>query len=504
MIFIFKSAITLAMLYCCFFTFLSKETFHRFNRIMLVGIMAAALTIPLIQLTTTTPTVVNEGLYQIERDFTYTAISVKDIADTPEHHEWAVYAVIIYLAGVVIMLCIAAIQFVTLLRYMRGGLRHTDCYGNTIILKTNDISSFSVLKYIVMSVNDYETYRTYILTHEQEHIRLGHTYDLMLLGVMKIMQWFNPFIWFLGRDLRAVHEFEADQAVINKGIDAKTYQQLLVMKAVGERLQLFTNCLNHSSLKRRIIMMYNKKTNRWMMLKALCAIPVAALAITAFAKPMAIEKVENAITTAEEKITRTVKHTVESRLVPESKKEAKREIPQTKAQPAMAKDASQTESKNADMPKNMETAKNMETVKNVRQTKTKKNIPVYNDMPEYTGQSSIKNGVRIKRTDDCTYVTLICTCRDNVGLYKIGGKENRTFIEDVETGDHYKARRVKDETAVFGGDGFVVTNMKGKRWAVTLEFPPLPDNVKHIRFWHLDNWTGSEYRIINIKDIEEI
>lgn len=489
MIFIFKSAVTLAMLYCCFFAFLSKETFHRFNRIMLLGIMAAALIIPLIQLTTTSPTVVNEGLCHIEQDFTYSAISDKGITYTIiQTIGWADYAVMIYLAGVMIMMCFAAIQFVALLRYLRGGLRHTDSYGNTIILKTDVTSSFSVLKYIVMSVSDYETYRTYILTHEQEHIRLGHTYDLMLLEVMKIMQWFNPFIWFLSRDLRAVHEFEADQAVINKGIDAKTYQQLLVMKAVGGRLQLFTNCLNHSSLKRRIIMMYNKKTSRWMMLKALCAVPVAALAITAFAKPMTMKKVENAITTAEENVTRTVKRTVESKLSPSNGKEKRHETSERKAQPA--KDAYQEE--------------NIEAAKEARLEKTKEGTPVYYDMPEYTGHTSIDNGVRIKRTKDCTYVTLICTCRDDAGKYKIGGKENRTFIEDVETGDHYKARRIKDGAVVFGGNGFIVANMKAKRWAVTLEFPPLPDDVRQIRFWHLDNWTGSENRIIKIKDIEEL
>lgn len=488
MIFIFKSAVTLALLYSCFFAFLSKETFHRFNRMMLVGIMVAALTIPFLQLTTETPTVINEGQRDIEQDFTYAVISTQGVTEALERFNWVDYAIIIYVIGTVIMICLTVTELVMLLRYLRGGLRHTDSYGNTIILKAGDVAPFSILEYIVMSVNDYETNRTYILTHEQEHIRLGHTYDLMLLEVMKIMQWFNPFIWFLGRDLRAVHEFEADQAVINKGIDAKAYQTLLVTKAVGERLQPLANNLSHNSLKRRIIMMYHKKSSRWMMLKALCVIPVTALAITAFARPMTMEKMENAITTAEEKVTTTVKRTVEGRLSPASSKETERETTESKAQPSRETERAETE-----------TAKSK-----ARQTATQDGIPVYNDMPEYTGRSSIANGVRIKRTKDCTYVTLIGTCHSDVGRYKIGGKENRTFIEDVATGDHYKVRRVKDGAVAFGGDGFYVAGMKGKRWAVTLEFPPLPDNVTRIRFWHLDSWTESEYKIIKIKDIEEI
>ena len=153
-----------------------------------------------------------------------------------------------------------------------------------------------------MSVKDYEQHSQYILSHEQEHIRLGHTYDILLLQVVKIIQWFNLFIWFVGRDLKSVHEYEADQAVINQGIDAKSYQQILVTKVVGNRLQPFTNNLNHGSLKKRITMMYKKKSNRWLMLKSLCAIPAMALAINAFATPEGTTAIEKNINSLEQQI----------------------------------------------------------------------------------------------------------------------------------------------------------------------------------------------------------
>lgn len=452
---------------------------------MLVGIMVAALAIPLFRLTTEKPTIINDGLHRMEQDFTTAVISTQKITVPEERLNWVDYAIMTYSIGVLVMLCLTAAECVELVRYLRGGLRHTDGHGNTIILKTGNVAPFSILKYIVMSVNDYETNRTYILTHEQEHIRLGHTYDILLLEAMKIMQWFNPFIWLLGRDLKAVHEFEADRAVINQGIDAKAYQTLLVTKAVGERLQPLINNLNHNSLKRRITMMYHKKSSQWMMLKALCAIPVAALAITAFAKPTTIEKMENAITKAEGKVTRTVKRTVEEKLAPESTK-GNRNTAVKSETPTLRKTGP------------------TEVTEEERPTSTPKDIPVYNDMPKYTGNSKTERGVRIRRTKECTYVTLICTSHDDTEKYKIGGRENRTFIEDVETGDHYKARRVKDGAAVFGGDGFIVSGMKGKRWAVTLEFPPIPESVERITFWHLDNWTDTQYKVINIKDIEEI
>ena len=298
MIYVIKAAITLALLYSCFFVFLSKETFHRFNRCMLVGIMLVSLVMPMFHFTTSHPTTLNEEVYivqnYIEQDYTPIVVAPQAPRIT-----WIQVLTWIYLIGVAVMLILTIVQAIALTRFLRCGVRHTDSRGNTVILHNGEVPPFSIFRYIVMSVKDYETSRQYILTHEQEHIRLAHTYDLLLLQGMKILQWFNPFIWFLSRDLKAVHEYEADQAVINQGIDAKSYQQLLVMKVVGNRLQPFTNNLNHGSLKKRIIMMYQKPSNRWLMLKALCAIPVAALTINTFATPIETDPVEDMVKTLE-------------------------------------------------------------------------------------------------------------------------------------------------------------------------------------------------------------
>lgn len=299
MLYVIKAAITLALLYSCFFLFLSKETFHRFNRCMLVGIMLVSLVMPMFHFTTEHPTTLNEEVYQMQNYIQHDTAPIIVTAQQAQGITWIQALTWIYMAGVVLMLILTLVQATSLIRFMSSGVRHTDSQGNTVILHNNDVPPFSIFRYIVMSVKDYESSRQYILTHEQEHIRLGHTYDLLLLQGMKTLMWFNPFIWFLSRDLKAVHEYEADQAVINQGIDAKSYQQLLVMKVVGNRLQPFTNNLNHGSLKKRIVMMYQKPSNRWLMLKALCAIPVAALTINTFATPIETDPVEDMVKTLE-------------------------------------------------------------------------------------------------------------------------------------------------------------------------------------------------------------
>lgn len=299
MLYVIKAAITLALLYSCFFLFLSKETFHRFNRCMLVGIMLVSLVMPMFHFTTSHPTTLNEEVYIVQNYIEHDTTPIIVTAQQAQGITWIQALTWIYMAGVVLMLILTLVQVTSLIRFMSSGVRHTDTQGNTVILHNNDVPPFSIFRYIVMSVKDYESCRQYILTHEQEHIRLGHTYDLLLLQGMKTLMWFNPFIWFLSRDLKAVHEYEADQAVINQGIDAKSYQQLLVMKVVGNRLQPFTNNLNHGSLKKRIVMMYQKPSNRWLMLKALCAIPVAALTINTFATPIETDPVEDMVKTLE-------------------------------------------------------------------------------------------------------------------------------------------------------------------------------------------------------------
>ncbi len=296
MLYVIKAAITLALLYSCFFIFLSKETFHRFNRCMLVGIMLISLVMPMFHFTTSHPTTLNEEVYIVQNYIEHDTTPIIVTAQQAQGITWIQALTWIYMAGVVLMLILTLVQAISLCRFMCSGVRHTDTQGNTVILHNNDVPPFSIFRYIVMSVKDYESSRQYILTHEQEHIRLGHTYDLLLLQGMKTLMWFNPFIWFLSRDLKAVHEYEADQAVINQGIDAKSYQQLLVMKVVGNRLQPFTNNLNHGSLKKRIVMMYQKPSNRWLMLKAVEDM-VKTLETTSV--PTINEVKENVLTTVE-------------------------------------------------------------------------------------------------------------------------------------------------------------------------------------------------------------
>ena len=285
--YVIKSAMALALLYTCIIPLLEKETFHRLNRILILGCLIMSFAIPLVHFTGgTNPTV----------DMVRQAVQLPEVLINGDAKEqsvwsWADIMTCIYIIGVVAIFLTTVVQTVRLTKQLRQCEHITDNRGNTIVLTDCATSPFCLFHYIVMSRDDYANNRNYILTHEQEHIRLGHCIDLVILQVATIIQWFNPFVWLIGKNLKAIHEFEVDEAVLNKGIDATQYQKFLVIKAVGNRLQPFANNLNKESLKRRIIMMNQKKSNRWMMLKALFIIPVATLAVSVFASNTGVSTV---------------------------------------------------------------------------------------------------------------------------------------------------------------------------------------------------------------------
>ena len=288
----------LALLYTCIIPLLEKETFHRLNRILILGCLIMSFAIPLIHFTGGT----NPTVDMVRQAVQLPEVLIDGNAKEQSVWSWADIIICIYIIGAVAIFTMTVVQTVRLTRQLRQCEHITDNRGNTIVLTDCATSPFCLFHYIVMSRDDYANNRNYILTHEQEHIRLGHCIDLVILQVATIIQWFNPFVWLIGKNLKAIHEFEVDEAVLNKGIDATQYQKFLVIKAVGNRLQPFANNLNKESLKRRIIMMNQKKSNRWMMLKALFIIPVATLAVSVFANTSNMSSMAKAVNTTENSI----------------------------------------------------------------------------------------------------------------------------------------------------------------------------------------------------------
>ena len=295
--YLLKSGCYLIIFYLLFKLLMSGTTFFRFNRVTILAGIIGCMFLPLIEFTTqeetflTVPLQTIQGIFVEQADgiFWDTMFWVRPQVDETGNMQainWCPIALgYVYLAGGLFVLCRILLSFYRMFQLIRNGKRRS--YGKyKLIVVSEPISSFCWGKYIVVSVSDYSQQSTDgILLHETMHLRYRHTLDLLCMQCLLILYWFNPAIWLLKRELQEVHEFEADNGVLNTGIDATRYQLLLVKKAVGTRLYSMANGFNHSKLKKRITMMLKEKSSPWARLKYLYVLPLAAIAITAFARP---------------------------------------------------------------------------------------------------------------------------------------------------------------------------------------------------------------------------
>lgn len=293
MTYIIKSAIVLSALYLPYMLLLRKESFFRFNRAMLLCIMMLSLTLPLFDihalswesnpmsehLPSYTQPVLVPSPHEPQAD------AVLTTAETGSTNWWHIIS-LLYIIGMAIMLATKLIQLSILYRKIRQGVLWADKQeGITIYCHIHPIAPFSWMRSIVISEDDYTNNASTILRHEMGHIQNHHSLDIVLLNACQIIQWANPLVWVMAHSLRDVHEYEADDAVLRSGVSIHQYHNLLIKKAVGSSSYAFANSFNHSLLKKRITMMLKKKSNPWMRSKALYILPVAVVALSAFATP---------------------------------------------------------------------------------------------------------------------------------------------------------------------------------------------------------------------------
>lgn len=278
-----KAAIALAVFYMFYRLLLSKETFHRFNRIVLLGTAALSFVLPLCVITLKKVVVVPAMTGTSE---TIVGEAVETIAMVPEASApiWPVILCSLFALGAMAVLLHVVISIIGIRRMIRSGNSQALESGETLIITETDTVPFSWMKYIVISREDYESGYSQILTHEKAHIALRHSWDILFVDMITALQWFNPAIWMLKADLRALHEFEADDAVLRSGANIKEYQYLLIRKAVSKSGYSVANSFNHSTLKARITMMLNKKSSRMSAWKALYVIPLVGISLAATAE----------------------------------------------------------------------------------------------------------------------------------------------------------------------------------------------------------------------------
>ena len=288
LIYLGHSALCLAALYIIYKAAMSNETMHRLNRVVLLGIVVLSALLPLCEIKIKEEVEVElveyNNFYLPDEQAISTAEMVVAEVEPFDYLGLLKSAAIgLFLLGVAFMLVRLAMSVFSVWRMIQSGRVEYLKDDVTLTVVDNLPSPFSYFGHIVVAESDLKENRDLILAHELAHIRLRHSWDVLFVDLALCVWWFNPAMWLLRRELQSLHEYQADKAVLDSGVDAKTYQLLLIKRAVGARLHSIANCLNHSNLKNRITMMCKKSSSRWAAAKLLLVLPLVVLSLAATA-----------------------------------------------------------------------------------------------------------------------------------------------------------------------------------------------------------------------------
>ena len=285
-LYIMKSTVYLSVFYLFFMLVMRRTTFFKLNRVaFLVGTLVC-LILPFINISL--PGNINPPLTVIVNAFADSYAESMPMEGVLVGERGGIMNRIslwelIFGVGAVVSFLITARSYFLMVKMMRM-IPVTRIDNMSVKIADADIPSFSWGRSIVISRKDFEG-NPAILTHEMMHIRCSHSIDLMLYTLITTLYWFNPVIWIARRELKMLHEYEADEYTINNGIDPTQYQLVLVKKAVGTKRFQLANGFNHSKLINRITMMHKNKTNKWMGLAYLVCIPILGLTMCFCSQP---------------------------------------------------------------------------------------------------------------------------------------------------------------------------------------------------------------------------
>lgn len=276
-----KVAALLTVFYMLYRLLMERETFHRLNRAVLLASVALSLVLPLCIFT------LHHTVWLPPTEAAATAPSAPEataISPAADSPLWQLLLGVVVTGGIAVRLIVFARNYRMLRRLIATCEQHPQSDGITVAVSPLPVASFSWMRTIVMSQQDYTSGTApLVLAHEREHIRLHHSCDVLFVELFTALQWFNPVVWLLRQDLRMLHEYEADAAVLSSGFNESQYISLLMQKATGVQACALACGIGNSRTKKRIIMMLKKKSSRAAAAKILFLLPIAAvsLALTA-------------------------------------------------------------------------------------------------------------------------------------------------------------------------------------------------------------------------------
>lgn len=275
--YLLRASICMALFYGFYKLFLSRTTFYAINRIVLSAILLLVVVLPLFRYNLL-PQPKEQETIMLPISFSEIPIEiieapVKQVVEIP----WLAILLAVYSIGLLFFIGRYLFGLFQIDSFIRKSEHRPQTNGINVCVTDKNIAPFSWMKYIVISRSDFDTENNAVIAHEKSHIDQKHSFDKLFFDLFACFFWFNPFSWLLRREIQSVHEFQADEYVIQQGIDSKQYQLLLIRKSAGEKTFALANNFLQRDLHKRINMMIKNKTNPKRKIGYLAILPIALI-----------------------------------------------------------------------------------------------------------------------------------------------------------------------------------------------------------------------------------
>ena len=262
----------------------SGSTFHRFNRFFLLGSVVVSALLPLAHITASEQMEPIAEVCRLNTEQFETAQTlVTEVREQPTvGQRFFVFLTLAYVIYMAIQVTNWLRSVVKMLLFLRGKRISRVGHWIRLVVHNEEYGPFSWMNYIVISDKERGFGRRASMLHELSHIKLLHPLDLVFILLCTLV---NPVCWLVMKEIKVVHEYEADDEVINHyHIRSRDYQRLLVIRTVGAEAYALA-CSFNLNIKKRIIMMKKKQSTWWRLTWMAVTFPLVGVALTAFSKP---------------------------------------------------------------------------------------------------------------------------------------------------------------------------------------------------------------------------
>ncbi|HAS39236.1 MAG TPA: hypothetical protein DCS93_02100 [Microscillaceae bacterium] len=280
--YILNFTICQAFLWAFYRVFLEKESLHTTKRYYLLLIVPIAVVIPLV----TFPVYeVPVKVLSVQVDSFRPLVHAKPIFQAGSNTLWPTFLWLIYFGGVLIF----GLRFIRNLLYLITQIANSHkvkVQHLTHVLISQEVIPHAFLRYVFLNKDWYTHQRIpqEVLIHEEAHARQLHSIDLLFAEFLRVVLWFNPFIYFMKNSMQLNHEFLADRYVLDRGITKGSYQESILELSIIEPQHLFSNAFNHSFIKKRFLMMQKRSSNTLIYLKATLLLFLVSALLMSFSK----------------------------------------------------------------------------------------------------------------------------------------------------------------------------------------------------------------------------